>query len=216
MSLFLDLLFPKTCFGCQKNGRYFCSKCLSKIKTQSIKINSKNQFEGCLSVFPYKSLIKSGIAGLKYNFITDLSDELAFIVSKRIKSDFKNILKYWQKNKFVLLPVPLHNFRQNWRGFNQSSLLGRKIAKKLKLGFSEQILVRKINTISQTKFKDKSLRKNNVENIFGFNQNIDQKEIPKNIILFDDISTTFSTLNSLSLSLKTLEINHIWTLTIAG
>lgn len=212
MSLLLDLLFPKICYSCHKSGKYLCSKCLSLIKTKSIKINPKSKIEGFVSIFKYESAIKNLIYDLKYRFVTDLSDELAFIIAKRIRIDFKNLLKYWQKNDFVVMPVPLHFYRENWRGFNQSSLIGQKVAQKLRLKFSEKFFKRYINTISQTKIKDKSHRKGNVADIFSVFTN----DIPQNVILFDDVLTTASTLNSLGNIIKSSKQNQIWALTIAG
>lgn len=212
MSLFLDLLFPKTCYGCHKNDKYLCSKCLSLIKTRSIKINPKNKIEGFVSIFKYESAIKNLIYDLKYRFVSDLSDELAFVIAKRIRTDFKNLLKYWQKNNFTLMPVPLHLYRENWRGFNQSSLIGQKVAQKLKLKFSKEFLKRDIHTISQTKIKDKSHRKQNVADIFS----VINDNVPQNIIIFDDVLTTASTINSLYNTIKPLKPNQVWALTIAG
>lgn len=215
MSFVLDLIFPKTCYGCGKNSGYLCSKCLSKIKTQSIKINSKNKMEGSISVFKYDSIVKKAIHGLKYDFVSDLSDELANMVVKRIKSDFRNLLSYWQKNKFVFIPIPLHQFRGNWRGFNQSVLIGQRIASKLKLKFSDSILIRNKNNISQTKIKDKLFRGSNVQDIFSLGCNINK--IPQNIILFDDVLTTGSTVKSaLNCIQNKFDIKKAWVLTIAG
>lgn len=215
MSLVLDLIFPKTCYGCGKEGKYLCLSCLSKTKTEFVKINSKNNFEGSVSVFKYDSIIKKAIHGLKYDFVSDLSDELADIIVKRIKSDFKNLLHYWQSNKFVLIPIPLHQFRNNWRGFNQSVLIGEKIASKLKIKFSDSFLFRDKNNISQTHLKDKILRKSNVADIFSFNANTEK--IPKNIIFFDDILTTGSTINSaLNCFEKRYTPNKVWAFSIAG
>lgn len=214
MSLLLDLLFPKTCYGCGKNEGYLCSKCLSKIKTQSIRIDSKNKMEGSISVFKYDFVIKKTTHGLKYDFVSDLSDELSNVVVKRIKSDFKNLLRYWQSKKFVLVPIPLHQFRSNWRGFNQSVLIGQKIAAKLKLKFLDSILIRSKNNISQTRIKDKLFRKPNVADIFSVN---DIRKNPQNIILFDDILTTGSTIDSAITCLENkFKIKKVWALTIAG
>lgn len=173
--------------------------------------------EGCVSVFKYETAVKNSIYGLKYNFISDLSDELSSIISKRIRSDFKNLLFYWRKNKFTIIPVPLHQFRQNWRGFNQSVLIGQKVAAKLNLKFSDSVLIRNKDNISQTKIQDKLFRKTNVFDIFCVDKNKDSKKVPKNIILFDDILTTGSTINSaLSCLQNNFEIKKAWALTIAG
>lgn len=208
MSLFLDLLFPRVCYGCGRFGKYFCPRCLNKIPTKPIKI-TKLPFEGQLSLFRYTGLIKSAIHDLKYNFVTDLCGELASLSASRLKSNFPHLLQYWRENNFIFVSIPLHPSRQNWRGFNQSEILGQNIAKKLRIKFQDT-LTRIKSTSSQTTFKNKSLRKANVSNIFK----LISENIPQNLILFDDVSTTGSTL--LSAASLFPPTSHLWTLTLAG
>lgn len=207
MPLLLNLLFPKTCYSCGRIGKYFCPKCLNKLPTKSILPGSS--LEGRLSLFKYHGFIKSAVLDLKYNFVTDLSTELVNLSFSRLKSDLPHLVSYWQKNNFSLIPIPLHPFRQNWRGFNQSGLLGLSLSKKLKLKYLP-ILQRTKNTLSQTSFKNKTQRKANVSSIFR----LLSKNLPKNIILFDDVSTTGSTL--LSASSVFPQDSRIWLLTFAG
>lgn len=214
MSFILDFLFPIKCLGCGKNGSYFCSSCLNKQTTHSPIFSSKNpQIEGHLSLYKYNSLIKKIITEIKYNFVTDIIDSFTNNCANLIKKNFSNLLNYWQKNDFVLIPIPLHYYRQNWRGFNQSVLIGKLLAQKLNLKFSDQILIRSKNTHTQAKLKNRTDKKANLSDAFIVLDPL----IPSNIILFDDVATTFSTLNS---AFKTLS-NHespsrFWFLTLSG
>jgi ComF family protein len=211
MSLLLDLIFPKTCFGCGKTGSYFCPHCLSLVKYNSVKYFSDPQKEGSLSLFRYQTLIRASIQELKYKFVTDLSDQLAYIFSQKIITNFPHLLTYWQQNNFVLTSIPLFKTRQNWRGFNQSVLLGQKIAQNLNLNFSDQILRRHRHTFTQAKIKSHQDRQKNIKNAF-----IPILPIPQNIIIFDDVASSFSTLNSAFNSLKLGGLNRCWYLTLAG
>jgi len=212
MSLILDLIFPKTCLGCGQKHLYFCSNCLSRQTRNSIQyLSKKPNLEGILNIFKYNSIIKQGIVELKYNFVTDLIDELTTISALEIEKNFPHLLEYWHQNNFVLVPIPLHSYRQNWRGFNQSVLLGQSLSQKLKLDFSQDFLIRVKNTHPQAKFINKSQRKSNLENAFSY-----VGTPPQNIILFDDVCTTRSTFNS---ALKTLNFSaqiHCWYLSLAG
>jgi len=213
MSLVLDLIFPKNCLVCHKSGHYLCPNCLSQQIRKSIQPPPKKSgCEGCLSLFKYNSLIKQSIAQLKYNFVTDISPELVSIMAKEIKSNFPHLLAYWQSHNFVLVPIPLYHLRQNWRGFNQSVLLGQSLAQKLKLKFSDQILTRIKNTHSQAKLVDKLTRKSNLKDAFVCST----KNTPSNIILFDDVTTTNSTFNSAYKSLSCVAQIHCWYLSLAG
>jgi ComF family protein len=210
MSLILNLLFPKTCFGCGKIGSYFCPKCRENIKIHSPKFSSKSPKEGSLSLFYYNGLIRQAIQSLKYEFVTDLADEFSSIFSQKIIKKYPDLLSYWQKNNFVLTPIPLYSTRQNWRGFNQSQLLGQLIAKKLKLTFSDQIIFRHRPTFTQSHLKTIQNRQQNIKNAFS-----PTLPIPKNLIIFDDVTTSFSTLNSAFNSIKLFGLNHCWFLTLS-
>lgn len=214
MSLILDLLFPCKCLNCGKNGAYFCSKCLSRQITNSPVISTKNDsLEGHLCLYKYDDLIKKIITEIKYGFTTDIIDPFVKISASLIKKNFSHLLTYWQKNDFVLVPIPLHISRQNWRGFNQSVLIGKLLAKKLNLSFSKDILKRIKNTHTQAKLNSKLAKKTNLDDAFIVSDQL----MPSNIILFDDVATTFSTLNS---ALKTLSKHgspsHFWFLTLSG
>lgn len=213
MSLILDLIFPKFCYGCKKSNYYICPDCLDKLETKPIKVGINNTFEGVVSVFKYSSFIKSLIHDLKYNFVSDVCDEITQACVQKIKTNYPHVLQYWQQNKFCIIPIPLHPFRQNWRGFNQSALLAQKIAMSLNLDFSENLLTRNINTKSQVKLKYKRQRFSNLSSVFTLNTN---SKVPENIILFDDVITTGSTLNSALKTLKTLLASRYWSLTLAG
>ena len=211
MSLILDLIFPKTCFGCGKTSQYFCSKCLSKIKFHTVKYSSDPSKEGSLSLFYFHGLIRRAIQSLKYEFVTDIVDELTDIFTQKIKLTYPHLVKYWQQNNFVLTPVPLYFSRQNWRGFNQSELLAKSISLKLKINYSDQIFWRHKHTFTQSKIKTVIQRQNNTREIFS-----PILPIPKNLIIFDDVASSFSTLNSAYSSIKPFGLNHCWFLTLAG
>jgi len=214
MSLILDLIFPKKCYGCGQTGEYFCSKCQKNISILNTK-PPQNGFNGGLSLFKYHSFIKSAIVDLKYNFVSDNINDLADTCVKKLKSNFPNLIKYWHQNNFILIPIPLHQSRQNWRGFNQSDILSQKIASKLFLNFSNQILIRHQNTAVQARFKNIEDRKNNVTHIFSLSP-VSDKFKNQNFILFDDVCTTKSTLISAQKTLKTLSPNQCWYLTLSA
>jgi len=207
MSLILDLLFPSRCYSCGKIGKYFCKKCTKDIFPLSLDPSGNR-----LSLFKYNDVIRKAITDLKYGFVTDIIDELTDISAKSIKSNYPHLLKYWQKNKFIIIPIPLHWTRRNWRSFNQSDLLAKNIAKKIKLNYIPNLLTKTKNTASQASFLHKISRTKNLNHAFTHNPNI---TIPKNIIIFDDVYTTGATLNSAASILKS-NCHEIWFLTLAG
>lgn len=214
MSLILDLIFPKKCYGCGQTGEYLCPKCQENIKVLNVK-PPQNGFNGGLSLFPYYSFIKSAITDLKYNFVSDNIQNLSDVCIEKLNLNFPNLVNYWQQNNFTIIPIPLHQSRQNWRSFNQSEILGQKIAQKLSLNFSNQILIRHQNTQIQARIKNIKDRNKNVANIFSLAPRLGKLK-NKNFIIFDDVCTTQSTLNSALLVLKTLHLNQCWFLTLSA
>jgi competence protein ComFC len=214
MSLVLDLIFPKICYGCGQIGEYLCPKCQKNITVLNIK-EPENGFDGGLSLFKYNSAIKSAIADLKYSFVSNNATTLTNFMIKTLKSDFPNLIKHWQKNNFLLIPIPLYKSRQNWRGFNQSEILAQKLAKKLSLNYSNQILIRHQNSTIQARLKNTKERTKNVANIFSISPILGKLK-NKNIILFDDVTTTKSTLNSAQITLNSLSLNQCWYLTLSA
>jgi len=209
MSLFFELLFPRRCYSCGKIGKYFCQKCQSELFPLSLDPKSQR-----LSLFKYTGSIQKAITDLKYRFITDITDELTDISVKSIRKNYPRLLKYWQENKFVIISIPLYWQRFNWRSFNQSDLLAKNIARKLKLKYLPSLLSKTKNTKPQASFTQKIYRLKNLNHAFIVNPPAGEP-IPKNIIIFDDVYTTGATLKSAASILKK-HCKDIWFLTLAS
>ena len=94
----------------------------------------------------------------------------------------------------VLVPVPLHPRKLRERGYNQSRLLAEGLAAAAGGATRvEDLLVREVDTVTQTAF-DRESRRENLKNAFAL-----AKGAPLNpeqhYVLVDDVFTTGSTLN---------------------
>lgn len=226
----LDLLFPKTCLGCKKFGSYFCVNCIQEIKQTELVcpfceraslggvVHSvcKRKFglDGLWSLGIYEGSLRTAIQKLKYKWVSEIAKELIDIT-----------IEYWAKNSPILLDkikkdqgkswiitaVPLHPYRQRWRGFNQSELLAKLLAQKLGLRY-ENTLKRVRNTTSQMKLLSHE-RKQNIKNAFTLTHN--SSPITHNLLLIDDVWTTGSTLKECCYVLKRGGVKMLWALTIA-
>lgn len=194
----LDLIFPKKCLECGKEGRYICFSCVSEVLDGTF---DENNF----AVFKYKGVIRKAITAIKYKFAYDIADELVEETVKRLKSK--------RYHGITLVPIPLHRRRENYRGFNQSEILGRKIAEKMDWKFSSDLLIRCKNTHPQVGLKG-LMRHQNLSNVFSINPNY---ALGKNnpILIFDDVYTTGSTINEATKTLKEYGFTKIYSLTIA-
>lgn len=206
MSLIIDWLFPKKCFGCKKGKKYLCSKC----EGESGGLKRIKGFEGVISIFRYHGAVRKLIEAIKYEFISDAIDEIASLMVKKLKTEYPNIIKYWQEEKFTIVPVPLAKRRQNWRGFNQSEKISEIIAQKLELNYNSQAIIRTKIAKTQAKIKKGQLRKKNVEGVFEL-----KEKIEGGIIVVDDVVTSGSTLQAIQKILRK-DSSQCWGLTLAG
>jgi len=201
------MLFPKTCVDCGKIGKYLCQKCGLKIEVLGADYKSK-KIEGRIGLFKYNGAIKELIKLIKFDLVSDAKTEIGEMIVNQLKENYPNILEYWQKNDFVIIPVPLHWRRKNWRGFNQAEIIADEVGKKIDLSVNNKIILRKINTKHQAT-SNKIERISNLKNAF---MTVDK--IPKNIIIFDDVWTTGNTIKNI---IKIIPKNrNIWVLTMAS
>lgn len=227
----LDLLFPRKCLSCGKEGSYFCSQCLNYLSLDSQRICPicekpsigghthtrclrKDSLDGLTSVFAYKGLIAKAITKLKYKFIFDIAEDLVEVFLSSCGEDiaFGN---YCQKEKPNLVPIPLHPHRLRWRGFNQSELLGKIIAENLGLQFIPDLLVRVKNTKPQMELSERE-RHENIRGAFSLKQQLPNNLITNNsILLFDDVWTSGATIKEAGKILKQNGVKKVWGLTIA-
>ena len=194
----------------------------------------KTSLDGLWVAAEYKA-ISNAIHKFKFNFIKDISFPLSEIMKKSVLEvqelgDFHSLLLsnfsqesgeeeiYTEKVKnkkteTVIVPVPLHKRRYNWRGFNQALLLSKYIASRFDLLINENLIIRGKNTRPQTKIKSMEERKKNIKGAFFCPRNDLVKN--KNIILIDDVCTTLATLNECAIELKKAGAKKIWGLVVA-
>ena len=215
----LDFIFPKQCVGCKKFGSYLCSQCLEKVEyleTQTCvycykpaisgkthpRCFKKNGLDGMVSLANYKTPVKELIKSLKYHYTTDLLNE----VEEKFTFRDEAILE----KSATILPLPLFQSRRNYRGFNQAELLGKVIAKKLRLSYREGLLERCVATKPQVGLSQ-SERAENVKNAFGLRSSLEKKIY----YVFDDVWTSGATLKEVAKVLKQAGAEVVWGLTFA-
>lgn len=229
MNFLLDLLFPKRCIGCKKVDTYFCKGCISGIlqkdlvcpecerlalggQTHSV-CRKKYGLDGLWSLGIYKGFLKEAIRQLKYGRVSNLTGVLTGI-----------LIEYWAKyqpfvydqinkdrEEWAVTTVPLHWWRGNNRGFNQSSLIGQILSKNLSLPYCDT-LKRIRYTKPQVKLKGYD-RNKNIKDAFVFSPNYQLQ--PTNYLLIDDVWTTGSTLRECCDVLKRAGAKQVWAITLA-
>lgn len=226
----LDLLFPKTCVGCGRFGLYFCAECVKEIKQGELvcpfcerqalggvvhKVcERKYGLDGLWSLGVYEGSLRKAIQKLKYKWVSGVASELVDITTEYWVRSTPILMDRIKKDRgldWIMTSVPLHKRRQNWRGFNQSELIGRLFAQRLGLKY-ENLLKRIRNTTPQMKLLAHQ-RKQNIKNAFSLNREYLAPDLK--VILVDDVWTTGSTLKECGYILKRNGAKVVWALTIA-
>ena len=185
----LDLIFPKHCLGCNREGLSICSGCTEKLGIVNNPIDYEiEELSELISIALYRDrLWQEVLQNLKYDFNIDISSALDKVFEKTI-IDHPEIKDF----EFdAVIPVPLHKKRFLERGFNQAEVIAKKISKQTGWPLVNDKVIRIKNTSPQAKFDDDA-RRENVRRAFQ----VREKEFfkNKNIILVDDVFTTGSTL----------------------
>lgn len=218
MSIILDLLvdfvFPKFCVVCDKEGAFLCRKCKKKLPL-ALQIcpmctrpsiygltheycRKKNGMRGLISIFDYRDEgVKKAVEAIKFGFNRELV--------KIMLSGWK-IPKNWEE--VVLVPVPLHRYRQNWRGFNQAELIAKVVGgKKTPVVMA---LTRIKATAQQANVANKKGRAENLKGCFRVEEEKLGQLSGKKVILVDDVFTSGATMRECAKELRKAGVRQVW------
>ncbi|MCX6089673.1 MAG: ComF family protein [Candidatus Atribacteria bacterium] len=229
---FLNFFFPLTCVSCgqyisESSGYSLCERCCSQIEflngpvcvscgrslphfrlTKCRRCREKPfSFDAARAVTVYISPIRESIHALKYKGMTSFAPFFGHL-----------LLEYLKTNPFLLdvdgiLPVPLHPFRLQERGFNQSEIMARSVSRSFHLPLIRKKIFRTKLTRSQIGLSARD-RRLNLQNAFS---------IPdpgyfraKKILIIDDVMTSRATGESLSRALRNSGCERIYLLVLAS
>ena len=222
-----DIIFPKSCFGCGREGEWLCETCRKSIALEKIfrcpvcgQINfdekvcaacrSGSFLNGLWAMADYKNpLVEKIIVGLKYQFVS----EIAVYFDDLVAGYFSGV-KMNLPVGAILAPIPLHRRRFLWRGFNQAELLAMAASRVLNLEVENHLLIRQINNQPQAKLKARE-RENNVRNIFRVDSMVTEKWRGRPVVLVDDVYTTGATMQEAARVLKGAGFSEIFGLVLA-
>lgn len=201
----LDSIFPPRCIACDKisDETPICKDCNSKINWLETDFFSstldKIYFDKAKSLAAYDGAFSQIIHNIKYNRRTDLIKPLALVVSSKINFEYD-----------IVTAVPLHWLRLFKRGFNQSALLARLVAKEC--GFKCDLSI--LKKIKRTSAQVGLIQKERLENIKG--AFICRKSLQDmDVLLIDDVMTTGATVNECAKVIKKAGANRVDVFTLA-
>jgi len=211
--LLLDILFPKFCIGCGKEGKYICERCnIFTSETEPIYFKQeKYGLDSLISIWEYEGLMKKAIHQIKYQGITDIIKELMKMVEIEgigrtgVGPGLAPIITY----------VPMYKKREKKRGFNQAKIIAQELAKKT--GFQVIPLLKKTK---DTKPQMELNQEERLENIKGCFKLIETRPLGNSneeavrgrvseVILVDDVYTTGATMRECAKVLKKAGVKKV-------
>lgn len=205
---FLNILFPKVCLNCGKQGEsYLCSSCFLAfdLKFRIFPVQNK-YFDFLIYLGKYKDEIRNKLLQFKFYNKAYINEYfLEFLLKDKNICDFL-------KSFDLIIPVPMYKDKKSRRGYNQTELFAKNLGKNLNLSYAEDILIKfKENKTQSLLPKDE--RAKNVKDVFKIKNFFKIKD--KKIILIDDIFTTGATIQICSKLLKKAGAASIIALVIA-
>jgi ComF family protein len=197
------LIFTNVCLHCNQelvhSEKYLCFNCWEQLEStfyekekQANKVErifwGRVQVKYACSVYFYAkgSVSQSLIRALKYDFKAPLGIYLGELMAQKLAAHPLSQCDY-------LLPVPIHPRKKFARGYNQSELLARGLAKSWGTPILSQLARKKRYTTSQTKL-DRFGRWDNVQDIFRSSEILTPGA---HVLIVDDVITTGATLEAL-------------------
>lgn len=185
-----------TCAECYKSLPFiknFCPRCGLSVPegSEGVCYNCKNlnySFTKARAVFDYAGEVVNIIHKYKFSGIKDLATPLAGFMSDAF------VLLDLEAD--IITSVPLHAKRLKERKFNQSELLARMLSDKFKIPYLE--LCTKVKGNPRQATLDFKHRKDNVKDVYVFNNQCKSHVKGKTVLVVDDIFTTGSTVDEIA------------------
>lgn len=149
--------------------------------------------------FPIDQLILQGKGGRRSELLQVLARQLA-----------DSIRQQQIALPDLIVPVPLHQQKQQQRGYNQAGVIAHLVGKRLKVPVRHD-LISKIREPKQQKGLSRSGRQQNLQRAFRIERQA-LRSLPQpahHIVLVDDVITTGSTLNQLAKQLRSSGMERV-------
>ena len=217
----IDLLFPPRCGGCQTAGSLWCAACCAAVQpieppwcekcgepfvTDRLCANCRAHplvIEKIRSAALFDGVLRQAIHRFKYERLAGMADPFGGMLAD-----------YWRAEQLTadwLIPVPLHPSRERDRGYNQSELLARQLARRVSVPVSSRGLRRTRATAVQMTLNAAQRR----ENVAGAFECVDTRVRGARVMIIDDVGTTGATLDACAQAVLQAGAESVMGLTLA-
>jgi Predicted amidophosphoribosyltransferases len=199
----LDFIYPPVCISCNTplpdGSQKICQKCWSAIppltKNHSLYQETRTKLlaEGCIDdliscyVFEREGPFQHITHALKYQEYKSFGVELG--------KQIGGLVRDWNVETDIIVPVPLHRIKHRERGYNQSEFIAQGIASIIDKPIMVDAIRRVRHTQTQTKLNLEE-RYKNMKDAFETLPGASKKLYGKTCLLVDDVITTGATTNS--------------------
>lgn len=153
-------------------------------------------FEFAVSGFMAMGLVRDLIHGFKYEQKYELRGLLAVMVNRALKDE--RLQRQVTPSDWLLVPVPLHPWRQLVRGYNQSWEICLELSRIT--GIPAQSALRRLRRTAAQAGLDRARRLKNLRGAFSLAAHHDVRG--RNVLLLDDVLTTGSTCHECARTLR--------------
>lgn len=209
VNFWLDVVFPPACANCGRAGWLLCPGCAGQMAPMPREICSHcgrhlemglaawRPQETCADCQANPSAVVQRRAPLRYqeptsSIIHRFKYEGYFALGEPLARFMIDGWPAWQQPPDLILPIPLHSRRRRRRGYNQSELLARFLARAVVIPFEPTALRRDRHTVPQVGLGSDE-RHENVRGAFSAAAEIVSG---RHVLLVDDVLTTGATMTA--------------------
>lgn len=216
----ISAIFPNTCACCHTvidENEFLCDYCMCMLEVCSkdkfcVKCGVPQKecrckydvffFDGIIAPFYRETIAKEIMYELKFRNNPKIARYFAERMALSVKQYYNDI------NFDVVCCVPMSKQAVRLRGYNQSELIAKELAKILQLPFKANLLLSNVKKRSQYRLTTQQ-RRENVKGIFYSNFHLTGQRV----LLVDDIKTTGATLNECSKVLLGIGADKVYCVT---